>query len=80
MQTDTLPLYVDTPTAAALLGLSRSTLEKYRFYRDPNGPPYAVFGRASIRYHTPSLLEWAAERTVVSEKGRGASMSRCLSS
>lgn len=67
MQPETLPLYVDTPTAAALLGLSRSTLEKYRFYRDPNGPPYAVFGRASIRYHTPSLLEWASERTVKAE-------------
>lgn len=64
MQIDTLPLYVDTPTAAKLLGLSRSSLEKYRFYRDPSGPPYAVFGRGSIRYHTPSLLEWAAGRTV----------------
>ncbi|MBW4708116.1 hypothetical protein KX928_09985 [Roseobacter sp. YSTF-M11] len=70
MQYENLPLYVDTSMAAKLLGLSRSTLEKYRFYRDPNGPPYAVFGRASIRYHTPSLLEWAAERTVAFEKGR----------
>jgi len=64
MQSDTLPLYIDTPTAAKLLGLSRSSLEKYRFNRDPKGPPYAVFGRASIRYHTPSLLEWASSRTV----------------
>ncbi|HBZ44056.1 MAG TPA: excisionase [Maritimibacter sp.] len=58
------PLYVDTPTAAGLLGLSRSSLEKYRHYRDPKGPPFAVFGRGSIRYHVPSLLAWAQERTV----------------
>jgi len=58
------PLYVDTPTAAGLLGLSRSSLEKYRHFRDPKGPPFAVFGRGSIRYHVPSLLEWAKERTV----------------
>lgn len=67
MQNDSLPLYIDTPTAAKLLGISRSSLEKYRFYRDPNGPPYAVFGRASIRYYTPSLLEWAESRTVSNE-------------
>ncbi len=64
MQTEILPLYIDTPMAATLLSISRSSLEKYRFYRDLNGPPYVVFGRASIRYHTPSLLEWAAGRTV----------------
>ena len=64
MQTQTLPLYVDTPTAAALLGLSRSTLEKYRHFHDRKGPPFVVFGRGAIRYHTPSLLEWAESRTV----------------
>ena len=70
MQTDSLPLYVDTEGAAALLGLSRSSLEKYRHFRNEDGPPYVVFGRSAIRYHTPSLLEWAQERTV--QHGRGA--------
>ena len=64
MQPETLPLYVDTRTAAGLLGLSRSSLEKYRHYRDPKGPPFVIFGRSSIRYHVPSLLDWAESRTV----------------
>ncbi|MFU1477008.1 hypothetical protein ACM25N_04615 [Roseovarius sp. C7] len=64
MQIETLPLYVDTPTAASLLGLSRSSLEKYRHYHDPKGPPFVVFGRGAIRYHVPSLLDWATSRTI----------------
>jgi hypothetical protein len=64
MKDDNLPLYIDTGEAAKLLGLSSSSLEKYRFYRDPNGPPFARFGRGSIRYHVPTLLDWAEGRTV----------------
>lgn len=69
MQTESLPLYVDTDGAAALLGLSRSSLEKFRHYRMGDGPPYVVFGRSAIRYHTPSLLEWAEARTVQRSAG-----------
>lgn len=65
MQHENTPLYVDTPTAAGLLGLSRSSLEKYRHFHDPKGPPFVVFGRGAIRYHVPSLLKWAESRTVV---------------
>ena len=64
MQKENHSLYVDTAKAAKLLCLSSSSLEKYRFYRDPNGPPFVRFGRSSIRYHVPSLLDWAASRTV----------------
>jgi|3_EtaG_2_1085321.scaffolds.fasta_scaffold319352_2 predicted DNA-binding transcriptional regulator AlpA len=64
MKGENLPLYVDTTQAAKLLSLSTSSLEKYRFYRDPDGPPFVRFGRGSIRYHVPSLLEWAEGRTV----------------
>lgn len=64
MQNEKLPLYVNTDHAAMILGLSRSFLEKARFHRDPNGPPYVIFGRAAVRYHTPTLLDWAAGRTV----------------
>lgn len=64
MLPENLPLYVDTPTAAGLLGLSRSSMEKFRHYRDPDGPPFVVFGRGAVRYHVPTLLEWAQTRTV----------------
>ena len=64
MKGENLPLYIDTTQAAKLLSLSTSSLEKYRFYRDPDGPPFVRFGRGSIRYHVPSLLDWAEGRTV----------------
>lgn len=64
MQPENLPLYLDTEGAAKLLGLSRSSLEKFRHYRKKDGPPYVIFGRSAVRYHTPTLLEWAAARTV----------------
>ena len=59
-----LPIYIDTDTAAKVLGLSRSFLERCRNFHDRNGPPFVVFGRAAIRYHTPTLLEWAQSCTV----------------
>ncbi|WP_171211219.1 AlpA family transcriptional regulator [Ruegeria sp. HKCCA5426] len=64
MQTQNIPLYIDTVTAAKVLGLSRSLLEKFRFHKDPDGPPYVIFGRSAVRYHVPSLLKWAEARTV----------------
>lgn len=64
MKGENCPIYVDTEGAAQLLGLSRSSLEKYRHFRDPNGPPFVRFGRGAIRYHVPSLLAWAESRTV----------------
>lgn len=64
MQSENLPLYVDTDGAAKLLGLSRSSLEKYRHFSDPNCPPFAVFGRGAIRYSTEALFAWAECRTV----------------
>ncbi len=70
MQTESLPLYLDTEGAAKLLALSRSSLEKYRHFRNEDGPPYVILGRSAVRYHTPTLLAWAQERTV--QHGRGA--------
>jgi predicted DNA-binding transcriptional regulator AlpA len=61
---ENLNQYVDTTAAANVLGLSRSSLEKFRFYKDPEGPPYVVFGRSAVRYHVATLLEWAQNRTV----------------
>ena len=50
--------YLHPADAAALLGLQRSTLDKWREHRS-DGPPFVrLMGRA-IRYHKESLLAWA---------------------
>jgi hypothetical protein len=54
------PAFVDTEGAARFLNLSRSYLEKRRFFR-MEGPPFTMFGRA-IRYRISDLEEWAAAR------------------
>lgn len=55
------PIFVDTAGAARLLALSASYLEKLRFYRDPDGPPYLKHGRM-VRYRIADLEAWAAAR------------------
>ncbi|TCM78329.1 helix-turn-helix transcriptional regulator [Rhodovulum steppense] len=55
------PIFVDTQEAARRLGLSLSTLEKYRFYRAADAPPYVRIGRA-VRYRVSDLEAWAAAR------------------
>jgi hypothetical protein len=52
--------YGSVKIAARLLDLSESHLNKARVYG--GGPPFVKFG-ASVRYHIPTLLEWAAART-----------------
>jgi len=64
MQSEALPLFVDTQAAARLLGVSKSFLEKSRFMRDPDAPPHVIFGRSAVRYSTAALLNWAAAREV----------------
>jgi len=58
------PIYdgklVRTPEAAAILGLSASTLEKLRLRG--NGPKYAKLGRVCA-YSLPDLEAWAAARS-----------------
>lgn len=55
------PIFVDTQEAARRLGLSLSTLEKYRFHRVPDAPPFVRIGRA-VRYRVTDLEAWAAAR------------------
>lgn len=55
-------IWLTTQEAAKLLGLGKSTLEKARFYRRPDGPPFLKFG-ATVRYDRASLLSWAQART-----------------
>ncbi|MBL0936008.1 MAG: helix-turn-helix domain-containing protein [Rhizobiaceae bacterium] len=55
------PLLIATPEAARLLGLSQSTLEKWRFHRTPGTPPVVRIGRA-CRYRVEDLVEWAKSK------------------
>jgi hypothetical protein len=52
--------YGSVKIAARLLDLSESHLNKARVYG--GGPPFVKFG-ATVRYHIPTLLEWAAAQT-----------------
>ena len=52
---------VDTRTAAAMLGLSTSHLEKLRLYDPENSPPVIRIGRA-VRYPVDGLRIWAEAR------------------
>jgi len=55
-QTDTLPRYLTTLEAAALLRLSHRTLEKHRLYG--TGPEYRKLG-GRVLYATADVLAWA---------------------
>lgn len=55
-------LLVSTAEAAHLLGLSTSTLEKWRFHNVPDTPPVVRIGRA-CRYRLSDLTNWVAEHT-----------------
>lgn len=55
------PIFIDTAEAARRLGLSISTLEKYRFHRVPDAPPFVRIGR-KVLYRVTDLEAWAADR------------------
>lgn len=55
------PIFIDTAEAARRLGLSISTLEKYRFHRVPDAPPFVWIGR-KVLYRVTDLEAWAADR------------------
>ncbi len=50
-------LLFSTQDAARFIGMSESFLEKSRFFRDPNGPPFVRIGRA-VRYRRTDLEAW----------------------
>lgn len=54
---------LDTKAAAAVLSLSKSTLEKMRVYGD--GPKYLKLGRA-VRYRETDLQAWVSARSATS--------------
>ncbi len=60
-------LAVDTRTAAEMLGLSASHLEKLRLYDPENSPPVMRIGRA-VRYPIEGLRAWADARTTGEQK------------
>ena len=59
------PILVDTSEAARMLGVSASLLEKWRFFREPDAPPYTKIGRC-VRYRVTDLRAWAEERAAAS--------------
>ena len=63
--------YLSTREAAAFLGLSPRTLDRYRVSGD--GPAFHRFGNR-VLYHRADLTAWAAERRVrsTSDEGRTA--------
>lgn len=66
--------YMNTKAAAAFLGLSHRTLERYRV--DGKGPPFHRFGTA-VRYSRSKVAAWAKAREARStseadERGRRA--------
>jgi predicted DNA-binding transcriptional regulator AlpA len=64
----TEPILVGTKEAARLLGLSSSTLEKWRFFRVAGTPPVVRIGRA-CRYRLDDLRTWVDQ---ASRPDRGA--------
>lgn len=52
------PIAVDTSTAAKILGVSKSHLEKLRIDDPKNSPPYFKIGRC-VRYSIRRLVEWS---------------------
>jgi hypothetical protein len=52
--------YGSVKIAARLLDVSEMYLNKARVYG--GGPPFVKFG-AAVRYHLPTLREWAAAQT-----------------
>ena len=59
MQTTTnSPVAVDTRTAAEMLGVSKSHLDKLRIEDPENSPPYFRVGKC-VRYSLAGLKEWS---------------------
>lgn len=59
---DTIPMLLDTCSAAKLLTLSNRTLEAMRLA--DTGPPYIKLGkgpRAKVVYHRDDLMAWLDE-------------------
>ncbi len=60
---DPVPEYVNEQHVAAATGLSRKTLQEWR-YRG-GGPPFIKLSetkRGRVRYHWPTVLAWFASR------------------
>ena len=56
-----VPIAVDEKTAAALTGVSVSSLQKMRMRGD--GPPYAKMGQR-VRYQPDALRRWVEQHVV----------------
>jgi predicted DNA-binding transcriptional regulator AlpA len=55
---------LDTPAAAAYVGLAPATLCKLRC--SGTGPKFMKLSKAAVRYRIEDLEAWLADRTVIS--------------
>lgn len=55
---------LDQNGAAALIGMSARSLERWRQQRKPGSPPYIKLSERAVRYSRRALLQWLAEKTV----------------
>jgi hypothetical protein len=54
--------FLSRTEAAELLGVKVQTLANYVWRGE--GPPVTHLSKRCVRYHRPTLLEWAREKTV----------------
>ena len=65
MAPQTSPAFLTESDAADYLGISKKTLQRWRF--DHKGPAYAKLNGKLIRYHQADLDEWMAQQTITHE-------------
>jgi len=65
MAPHTSPAFLTESYAAEYLGISKKTLQRWRF--DLKGPAYAKLNGKLIRYHQADLDEWMAQQTITHE-------------
>ena len=56
--------YLSESQSADHLGVSKKSLQRWRFYRQ--GPPYSKLNGKTIRYRREDLDQWMSDRAVKS--------------
>ena len=67
MAPKTIPTFLTESEAAEYLGISKKTLQRWRF--GPRGPNYEKVAGKLIRYHQAILDAWMDQQTIKHENG-----------
>ena len=67
MEPQTIPTLLTESEAAEYLGISKKTLQRWRFSR--RGPNYVRVAGKLIRYHQAILDAWMDQQTIKHENG-----------